>query len=64
MIALVEQACGRKAQLDLQPMQPGDVPETFADISAIQADLGFEPRTPIAVGVPAFVNWYKAYHGE
>jgi UDP-glucuronate 4-epimerase len=64
MIALVEQACGRKAEIDLQPMQPGDVPETFADISAIQADLGFEPRTPIAVGVPAFVRWYKAYHGE
>ena len=40
-------------------MQPGDVPETFADISAIQADLGFAPRTPIAVGVPAFVHWYQ-----
>jgi UDP-glucuronate 4-epimerase len=64
MIALVEQACGRRAQIDLQPMQPGDVPETFADISAIQADLGFEPRTPIAVGVPSFVTWYRAYHGE
>jgi len=64
MIALVEQACGRKAEIDLQPMQPGDVPETFADISAIQADLGFEPRTPIAVGVPSFVTWYRAYHGE
>jgi UDP-glucuronate 4-epimerase len=64
MIALVELACGRKAEIDLQPMQPGDVPETFADISAIQADLGFEPRTPIAVGVPSFVQWYRAYHGE
>jgi UDP-glucuronate 4-epimerase len=64
MIALVERACGRKAELDLQPMQPGDVPETFADISAIQADLDFEPRTPIAIGVPSFVHWYRAYHGE
>ncbi|MEA3015151.1 MAG: UDP-glucuronate 4-epimerase [Sphingomonadales bacterium] len=64
MIFLVEQACGRKAEIDLQPMQPGDVPETFADISAIQADLGFAPSTPIAVGVPAFVQWYRAYHGE
>jgi UDP-glucuronate 4-epimerase len=62
MIALVEQACGRKATLDLLPIQPGDVPETLADISAIQADLGFEPRTPISSGVPSFVQWFKAYH--
>ena len=44
-------------------MQPGDVTETYADISAIQRDLGFEPKTTIDEGVPRFVEWYKAYHG-
>ena len=63
MIALVEQACGRKAERRLLPMQDGDVRDTFADISAIERDLGFQPTTGIDVGVPAFVNWYKTYHG-
>ena len=63
MIGLIEQACGREAQLEMLPLQPGDVPETFADISAIEADLGFAPTTPIDVGVPRFVEWYKEYHG-
>jgi UDP-glucuronate 4-epimerase len=44
-------------------MQPGDVTETYADISAIQRDLGFEPSTTIDAGVPKFVNWYREYHG-
>jgi len=63
MISLIEQACGRPATRNLLPMQPGDVRDTFADISAIQRDLGFEPRTTIAEGVPRFVAWYRAYHG-
>jgi UDP-glucuronate 4-epimerase len=63
MIGLIETACGREAQVEFLPLQPGDVPETFADISAIQADLGFEPKTTIDEGVPAFVAWYKDYHG-
>ena len=63
MIDLIEAACGREAVRDLQPMQPGDVRETYADISAIQRDLGFAPTTSIDVGVPRFVEWYKAYHG-
>jgi len=63
MIELIEQACGRKAERQLLPMQAGDVRDTFADISAIQRDLGFEPTTPIEQGVPKFVEWYKAYHG-
>ena len=63
MIGLIEQACGRPAERVLLPMQPGDVRDTFADISAIRADLGFEPRTTIAEGVPRFVEWYRAYHG-
>jgi UDP-glucuronate 4-epimerase len=63
MISLIEQACGRTAERRLLPMQPGDVRDTFADISAIQRDLSFEPRTTIADGVPRFVQWYRGYHG-
>ena len=63
MVALIEQACGRKAERVLRPMQPGDVRDTYADISAIQRDLGFEPTTPIDDGVPRFVQWYREYHG-
>lgn len=61
MIALIEQACGRRAERRMLPMQPGDVRDTYADIGAIQRDLGFEPRTVIAEGVPRFVEWYRAY---
>jgi UDP-glucuronate 4-epimerase len=63
LIALIEQSCGKAAIIDHQPLQPGDVPETYADISAISQDLGFAPTTSIDVGVPAFVDWYKQYHG-
>jgi len=63
MIDLIEQACGRKAERQLMPMQPGDVRDTYADISAIQNDLGFAPTTSIDEGVPRFVQWYRAYHG-
>jgi UDP-glucuronate 4-epimerase len=62
MIELIEQACGRRAVRDYQPMQPGDVKDTFADISAIQRDLGFQPTTTIDVGVPRFVDWFRGYH--
>ena len=44
-------------------MQPGDVPRTYADIDAIQRDLGYAPTTPVEVGFPKFVEWFKAYHG-
>jgi UDP-glucuronate 4-epimerase len=63
VVELLEQATGRKALVDPKPMQPGDVTETYADISAIQRDLGFEPSTTIDEGVPKFVNWYREYHG-
>ena len=63
MIGLIEQACGREAEKVLMPMQAGDVRDTYADISAIQRDLGFEPMTSIDEGVPRFVDWYRAYHG-
>lgn len=62
MISLIEQACGRTADRQLLPMQPGDVRDTYADISAIQHDLGFEPRTTIYQGIPKFVRWYQDYH--
>ncbi|TIX50025.1 NAD-dependent epimerase/dehydratase family protein [Alteraurantiacibacter aquimixticola] len=63
VIALLEEACGRKAEIELLPMQPGDVPRTFADIDAIRRDLGYEPTTSVDVGVPRFVAWYRDYHG-
>ncbi|HET9352956.1 MAG TPA: GDP-mannose 4,6-dehydratase, partial [Sphingomicrobium sp.] len=62
MVGLLEQATGRKAEVEFKPMQPGDVTDTFADISAIQRDLGFEPSTSIDTGIPRFVEWFKAYH--
>ena len=62
-IGLLEQCLGRKAEYDFRPMQPGDVKETYADISAIQRDVGFAPTTPISEGVPRFIDWFKTYHG-
>ena len=62
-IAVLERALGRKAVKEMLPMQPGDVATTFADIGPARRDLGFEPRTPIAVGLPRFVVWYQDYHG-
>jgi UDP-glucuronate 4-epimerase len=62
VVELLERATGKKALLDPQPMQPGDIQETFADISAIERDLGFEPATTIDEGVPRFVDWYRGYH--
>ncbi|MSO65766.1 MAG: NAD-dependent epimerase/dehydratase family protein [Alphaproteobacteria bacterium] len=64
LIALIEGALGRKAQIMLEPMQPGDVKETYADIEDAERDLGFRPVTPIDVGVPRFVEWYRAYHAS
>ncbi len=61
-IAEIEAACGRKAIKDYQPMQPGDVHATYADISAIQQDLGYAPTTPIKSGIPQFVKWFRDYH--
>jgi len=61
-IAAIETACGRKAEIVFDAMQPGDVPETFADIEASRRDLGFAPKTTIAEGVPRFVAWFREYH--
>ena len=62
-IALLEQACGRQANKVFTEMQPGDVPETYADIEAARRDLGFEPATSIDEGLPRFVAWYREHHG-
>ena len=62
VIELLEQATGTKALLEPMPMQPGDVPETCADISAIERDHGFKPVTTIDEGIPRFLDWYRGYH--
>jgi UDP-glucuronate 4-epimerase len=61
-IGVLEQCLGRKAVLDLLPMQPGDVPATFADTSELASLLGFAPRTDVREGVRRFVEWYRAYY--
>jgi UDP-glucuronate 4-epimerase len=63
MIEVLEEACGRKAELEMLPMQAGDVPATYADIAALTRDTGYAPTTPIEIGVPRFVEWYRAYTG-
>jgi UDP-glucuronate 4-epimerase len=62
-ITTLESALGRKAVLDLLPMQPGDVKETYADIQASRRDFDFEPKTPIADGIPRFVAWFREQYG-
>lgn len=63
VIGLLEEECGRKAKMNMLPLQPGDVQNTYADIEAIQRDLAFQPSTSIEAGVPVFVRWFKNYHG-
>jgi UDP-glucuronate 4-epimerase len=63
LIDVIEAACGRPAIREHHPMQPGDVHATYADISAIERDLGFAPSTPIDTGVPRFIDWYRNYTG-
>ena len=61
-IAVLERALGHTAKKELLPLQPGDVPESFADIDTARRDLGFEPKTTIEEGIGRFVAWYKRYH--
>jgi len=60
-IDLIEAAVGRKAEIELLPMQPGDVQATYADIEASTADLGFIPRMTIDEGIPVFVEWLRGW---
>jgi UDP-glucuronate 4-epimerase len=61
-ITAIETACGQKANENLMPMQPGDVPITYADVDDLMADTGFKPSTSIEDGIAKFVDWYKAYY--
>jgi UDP-glucuronate 4-epimerase len=61
VVRLIEHALGKKAQRELLPMQPGDVPETCADVEDLRRDVGFAPATPIADGVQRFVDWFRDY---
>jgi UDP-glucuronate 4-epimerase len=62
-IAILERCLGRKAKLDLMPMQPGDVVSTMADVSALEEAVGFRPDTPLETGIGRFVEWYREYFG-
>jgi UDP-glucuronate 4-epimerase len=61
-IAVLEAKLGVKAKLNLLPIQPGDVPATWADVDDLMRDVGFSPSTPIDVGIERFVAWYRAYY--
>jgi UDP-glucuronate 4-epimerase len=62
-IEVIEQCVGRKAEMNLLPMQPGDVPDTYADVDALAEDVGYRPDTPIEEGVKRFVEWYREFYG-
>jgi UDP-glucuronate 4-epimerase len=64
VVSILESELGRKAEVDFQPMQPGDVRQSFADIEAISRDLGFQPTTSIETGVPKFVKWYRDHYAS
>jgi UDP-glucuronate 4-epimerase len=64
VVRLIEEAVGRKAVREHLPMQPGDVPATYADVSPLEALVGFRPSTPIGEGVRRFVAWYDVYHSR
>jgi UDP-glucuronate 4-epimerase len=61
LLELVEQACGKKAEIKTLPVAAGDVPSTWADISVSRSELGYDPKTPLEVGIPKFVEWYRGY---
>ncbi len=61
IIQLIEQHLGKKAQIRLLPMQPGDVPATFAEVDDLARDVGFKPSTPIETGIRRFLDWYLSY---
>jgi UDP-glucuronate 4-epimerase len=61
-IEVLEHCLGRKAQKNLLPMQPGDVPDTLADVESLARDVGYLPSTPVEVGVERFVEWYRSYY--
>ena len=62
MIGVIEKGLGIQAKIDFQPMQPGDVPESFADIDLSTEMLSYRPITDINEGIPRFTTWYKDYY--
>ena len=63
-VALIEKELGKKADIEFRDMQPGDVPETYADVAETTRITGFKPKTPITEGVPKFIAWYKDFYGK
>jgi UDP-glucuronate 4-epimerase len=63
-VKAIETALGKKATIEYLPLQPGDVPATYADISDLIADTGFKPSTPVPKGIQQFVDWYLDYYGR
>lgn len=63
LIELIEDATGKRAEKNMLPLQPGDVPATYADVADLTRDVDFAPRTPIETGVKHFVDWYRDYYG-
>ncbi|KAI9130474.1 NAD-dependent epimerase [Acaryochloris sp. CCMEE 5410] len=61
-IEVIETAMGKTADKNFLPMQPGDVPATYADVDALMNDVGFQPKTPIEDGIQKFVTWYRDYY--
>jgi len=61
-IELIEQALGRTAEKRLLPLQPGDVPDTEADVEALMRDTGYSPETPVEIGIQRFVDWYRGFY--
>jgi UDP-glucuronate 4-epimerase len=62
VVRLLEEAIGKKAKRELLPMQPGDVPATYADVDDLMREVDFRPATPIAEGIARFIDWYRAHH--
>jgi UDP-glucuronate 4-epimerase len=62
LVEVLEACLGKKAKINLLPLQPGDVPATFADADDLARDVGFQPQTPIEEGVKRFVQWYREYY--
>ena len=62
-LAALERALGKKARIEMKPMQPGDVKATYADTSALRAAVGFAPSTPLDTGLARFAEWFKSYYG-
>jgi UDP-glucuronate 4-epimerase len=61
-IEVLEECLGRKAEKIMKPLQPGDVPDTYADVSELISDVGYKPGTPVEVGVRNFVQWFREYY--